>query len=365
MFSSSSKTEELVKRVLFTLIALGIYRLGTQVPTPGIDEAALASFFDKFGDGSIIGILNTFTGGALQRLSILALGVMPYITSSIIMTFLMMSYPGLAKMQEDPSESKKINQWIRYGTLPICVVQGLTLALTLENQGLQEGVSIVMDPGWGFRLMTICSLTGGTMFLMWLGEQVSERGVGNGISLIIAAGIAANIPGAISSTYDLFMNGEISILSIALILAILFAAVWFITLMEVSYRKVPLQIPKKSVKGGVQQAQTNFLPIKINNVNVMPPIVAYVLLGFPVQIAGMIDEQNPLRRFFDTISQAFSQNGFLPNLFVVILIVYFSYSILPFYLKPEKRAEDLRKRGVYIPGLRPGGATKNFHSLCR
>jgi preprotein translocase subunit SecY len=220
MSSNVSKLEELKKRVLFTVLMLGIYRVATQVPTPGVDGAALSSFFDGM-KGSLFSVFNTFSGGALERFSVLALGIMPYITSSIIFSLLSYSIPALGELQKEPDGHKKISQYTRYATVLLCFFQGYGLAVGLENIKSPNGLPVVIDPGMSFRLLTVISLTAGTMFVMWLGEQITERGIGNGISLIIFAGIAAGIPRGIRDTFQLLQNGEMTFVNLIIVLAIM------------------------------------------------------------------------------------------------------------------------------------------------
>src|SRR5690606_10573739 len=269
--SSVSKLEELKKRVFFTILMLGVYRVATQVPTPGVDGAALSSFFGGL-QGSIFGVFNTFSGGALERFSVLALGIMPYITSSIIFSLLSYSIPALAELQKEADGHKKISQYTRYATVLLCMFQGYGLAVGLENIKSPSGLPVVIDPGMSFRLLTVISLAAGTMFVMWLGEQITERGIGNGISLIIFAGIAAGIPSGIRDTFNLLQNGEMNIINLLVVLVIMLASFWAIIFVERAFRKVPVQYAKRVVNNRVFGGQSSHLPIKINISGVMPPI---------------------------------------------------------------------------------------------
>jgi len=293
MSSNVSKLEELKKRVFFTILMLGVYRVATQVPTPGVDGAALSSFFDGM-KGGIFSVFNTFSGGALERFSVLALGIMPYITSSIIFSLLSYSIPTLAELQKEPDGHKKIQQYTRYATVLLCMFQGYGLAVGLENIQSPNGLPVVLDPGMGFRLLTIITLTAGTMFVMWLGEQITERGIGNGISLIIFAGIAAGIPGGIRDTFNLLQNGEMSPVNLVIVGVIMLASFYFIIYVERAFRKVPVQYAKRVVNTRVFGGPSSHLPIKVNISGVMPPIFASALLGFPTTIAQFIPEGSPV-----------------------------------------------------------------------
>ncbi len=359
MSLGQSKLEELKKRILFTLFMLGVFRIATQVPTPGVDAAALRSFFEGM-QGSLFGVFNTFSGGALKRFSVLALGIMPYITSSIIFSLLTVSFPRLAEIQKEPGGYKKINKWSRYATVLLCAIQGYGLAVGLEMTKGQSGLPIVIDPGMSFRLMTVITLSAGTVFLMWLGEQITERGIGNGISLIIFAGIAAGIPAGIRDTINLFKNGELSGLSLILVLAVMWVAFWIIIYMERSVRKVPVQYAKKVVNNRVFGGQSTHLPIKINISGVMPPIFASALLGFPMTIGRFLPQGSALKVWFSTIEQSLYPGRMLYNIIFIGFIVFFAYFYTQIQFKTEDIADSLKKNGGFIPGIRPGQKTAEF-----
>jgi preprotein translocase subunit SecY len=356
---ANTKIEELKKRILFTLLMLGVYRIATQVPTPGVNASALTSFFGGM-KGSIFGVFNTFSGGALERFSVLALGIMPYITSSIIFSLLTVSFPQLAELQKEAGGQKKISQYTRYGAVLLCMIQGYGLAFGLESIRSPSGVNVVLDPGLNFRLLTVITLTAGTMFVMWLGEQITERGIGNGISLIIFAGIAAGIPGGIRDTLNLFKNGELTGLNLAIVLAIMLATFWIIIYIENAIRKIPVQYAKKVVNNRVFGGQSTHLPIKINISGVMPPIFASALLGFPTTIARFIPDTSPLKNYFTTIEQSLMPGRMLYNVVFVSLIVFFAYFYSSIQLKTDDLAENLKKNGGFIPGIRPGEKTVEF-----
>lgn len=357
--SNVSKLEELKKRVLFTIIMLGVYRVATQVPTPGVDGTALASFFSGM-KGSIFGVFNTFSGGALERFSVLALGIMPYITSSIIFSLLSYSIPQLAELQKEADGHKKINQYTRYATVLLCFFQGYGLSVGLEAIRSPNGLPVVIDPGYGFRLLTVISLTAGTMFVMWLGEQITERGIGNGISLIIFAGIAAGIPTGIRDTLNLLSNGELSAVNLLIVVAIMLLSFWLIIYIERAFRKVPVQYAKRVVNNRVFGGQSSHLPIKVNISGVMPPIFASALLGFPTTISQFVPQDSPVKVYFSSIEQMFVPGRMLYNVVFIGLIIFFAYFYASIQFKTDDISENLRKNGGFIPGIRPGDQTTQF-----
>ena len=359
MSSNVSKLEELKKRVFFTILMLGIYRVATQVPTPGVDGAALSSFFDGVKD-SVLGVFNTFSGGALERFSVLALGIMPYITSSIIFSLLSYSIPALGELQKEPDGHKKISQYTRYATVLLCFFQGYGLAVGLENIKSPNGLPVVIDPGLSFRFLTVISLTAGTMFVMWLGEQITERGIGNGISLVIFAGIAAGIPSGMRDTFNLLQNGEMKVINLIIVLAIMLVSFWIIIFVERAFRKVPVQYAKRVVNNRVFGGQASHLPIKVNISGVMPPIFASALLGFPTTISQFIPQNSPLKLYFTNIEQLFSPGKMLYNCLFIGLIIFFAYFYSTIQFKTDDVSESLKKNGGFIPGIRPGGQTAEF-----
>ena len=357
--SNVSKLEELKKRVFFTILMLGVYRVATQVPTPGVDGGALASFFDGM-QGSLFSVFNTFSGGALERFSVLALGIMPYITSSIIFSLLSYSIPALSELQKEADGHKKIQQYTRYATVLLCFFQGYGLSVGLENIKSPNGLPVVIDPGMSFRLLTVISLTAGTMFVMWLGEQITERGIGNGISLVIFAGIAAGIPSGIRDTFQLLQNGEMSAVNLVIVLAIMLVSFWFIIFVERAFRKVPVQYAKRVVNNRVFGGQSSHLPIKVNISGVMPPIFASALLGFPTTVSQFIPATNPLKSYFDDVTQLFYPGKMLYNVVFVGLIIFFAYFYATIQFKTDDVSESLKKNGGFIPGIRPGEQTADF-----
>lgn len=357
--SNVSKLEELKKRVLFTLLMLGVYRVATQVPTPGVDGAALSSLFSGM-KGSIFGVFNTFSGGALERFSVLALGIMPYITSSIIFSLLSYSIPALSELQKEPDGHKKISQYTRYAAVALCFFQGYGLAVGLETLRSPNGMLVVIEPGYSFRLLTVITLTAGTMFVMWLGEQITERGIGNGISLVIFAGIAAGIPRGIRDTLNLLSNGELSVVNLLIVLVIMLVSFWMIIYIERAFRKVPVQYAKRVVNNRVFGGQSTHLPIKVNISGVMPPIFASALLGFPSTISQFIPQNSPAKIYFSNIEQMLYPGRLLYNVVFISLIIFFAYFYASIQFKTDDISENLRKNGGFIPGIRPGEQTAQF-----
>jgi preprotein translocase subunit SecY len=358
MSDVQGKIQELWKRILFTLFMLAVYRLATQVPTPGVDTEALKSLFDS-NSQSFFGILDKFNGGALQRFSVLALGIMPYITSSIIFSLLAISFPTIGEMQKESEGHKKIQQWSRYLTILLCAIQGFMLSVGLENSvSPNSGVSVVLEAGWSFRLMTMITLTAGTMFIMWMGEQITERGIGNGISLIIFAGIAAGIPKGISSTYELYKSGELQLWHILLIGVVMLAAFWIIIFVERAYRKVPVQYAKRVVNNRVYGGQSSHIPIKVNISGVMPPIFASALMSFPYTLKQFPFFKN--NEILNTIISAMAPGQMLYNILFVGLIIFFAYFYATIQFKTGDISENMKKNGGFIPGIRPGDKTAEF-----
>ena len=356
--SSIPKIPELNKKLLFTAFMLVCYRLGVFVPIPGIDPEQISRLFEQTS-GTIFDILNMFSGGALEQASIFALGVMPYITASIIMSLLVKAFPSLEAMQkEGEAGRRKINQYSRYGTILICLVQGFMLAITLESGGFGQagiGSSVATDPGWGFRLTTVVTLTAGAMLVMWLGEQISEHGIGNGISLIIAISILAGIPGGFWNMVRLIRTDELTVLGLIIILLFLTILVGLIVFVERSYRKIPVQYPRRVIGRKVYGGQTSHLPLKTNPAGVIPPIFASSLLIFPATILAFVDI--PVLR---DLSEAMFSNVIFYNAIFAGLIIFFTYFYTAIIYDPDDLAENLRKNGGNIPGIRPGKKTSEY-----
>lgn len=351
------KIPELRKKIFFTIIMLAVYRLGVHVPTPGVDGAAVQRAFENM-QGTIFGWFNLFSGGALERFSVFALGVMPYISSSIIFQLLTVAWPYLHELQkEGDSGRKKITQYTRYGTVILCIIQGYGIASALESGlGAASGGSpIVLEPGLSFRLMTTATLTAGTVFLMWMGEQITERGIGNGISLIIYAGISARILSGIGSTFSLFRTGEISFFKIALAIAMIVAVFYAIIIVERGARRIPVQYAKRVVGRKVYGGQNTHLPLKVNTSGVIPPIFASSLITFPLMFSQFFHNS-----WLQKISVQLQNGTILHDVIFVSLIVFFCYFYTSVAFKTEDVAENLKKYGGFIPGIRPGAPTAQY-----
>ena len=346
------KITELRKRILFSLLVLAVYRIGVHVPTPGVDSAALQQVFANM-KGTIFGWFNLFSGGALERFSIFALGVMPYISSSIIFQLLTVVWPYLHELQKEGDQGrKKITQYTRYGTVLLCFVQGYGIATGLEHY---TNPVVVTHPGMSFRLLTTVTLTAGTVFLMWLGEQISERGIGNGISLVIFAGIAARIPQGIGSSMSLYRSGELSFFKILLILAVIVATFFVIIFVERGARRIPVQYAKRIVGRKVYGGQNTHLPLKVNTSGVIPPIFASSLMMFPATVATFVPMQ-AVKRLADQLQPG----ALLYDILFVTLIIFFAYFYTAVTFKTDDVAENLKKYGGFIPGIRPGQPTAQY-----
>jgi len=352
-FQNIFKIKELKTRVLFTLAILAVYRLGVHVPTPGVDTEVLATFFDR---ANILGLLDMFAGGAWRRFSVFALGIMPYISASIILELLTVVVPHLERLKkEGDAGRKKITQYARYGTIVLSVVQGFAIAVGLESMSGPDGAMVVLDPGWSFRLMTVITLTSGTAFIMWLGERITERGIGNGISVIIFAGIIARFPEAIVKLFQLVRTGEMGPI---LVLAIgIFAAVvvGFIVFAERGQRRIPVQYAKRVVGRRVYGGQNTHLPLKINSSGVIPPIFASSILMFPATIAQFI----PLP-YMDKVSSFLAPGALLYNVLFVAFIFFFCYFYTAVTFNPVDVADNINKQGGSIPGIRAGKPTAQY-----
>lgn len=346
------KIPELRKRIIFTLIMLAVYRIGVHVPTPGVDGAALQQVFANM-KGTIFGWFNLFSGGALERFSIFALGVMPYISSSIIFQLLTVVWPYLHDLQKEGDQGRKrITQYTRYGTVLLCLVQGYGIAAGLEHY---SNPMVVTHPGFAFKVLTTITLTAGTVFLMWVGEQMSERGIGNGISLIIYAGIAARLPSGIGSTLSLYRSGELSVFKILMVIAVIFATFFVIIFVERGSRRIPIQYAKRIVGRKVYGGQNTHLPLKVNTAGVIPPIFASSLIMFPATFATFF----PIKRIQEFTS-LLQPGSLIYNVLFVGLIVFFCYFYTAVTFKTDDVSENLKKYGGFIPGIRPGLPTAQY-----
>jgi preprotein translocase subunit SecY len=353
-FGNIAKIPELKRRIIFTLLMLAVYRIGCFIPTPGVDAEALMAFFAR-QQRTIFGLFDMFSGGALERLSVFALGIMPYISASIIMELLKVVIPAIDRLyKEGEAGTKKIKQYTRYGTLIIAAIQGLGISFALEGMGGAEG-TVVMHPGWAFRIVTIITLTSGTAFIMWLGEMITERGIGNGISLIIFAGIVARMPSAIINTVQLIKTGELPFIMIIFLAVVMIAVVAVIVFVEQAARKIPVQYARRVVGRRMFGGQSTHLPLKVNVSGVIPPIFASSLLMFPATLGSFIHNEK-LRYIFDMIAPGL----WLHEVLYVLLIVFFCYFYTAVTFNPVDVADNLKKWGGYIPGLRPGKPTSDY-----
>ena len=354
-FGALAKADELKKRLWFTVGALIIYRLGTYLPLPGIDPGALADIFSQQSSG-ILGMFDMFSGGALSRMTIFALNIMPYITASIIMQLMTAIVPSLEALKKDGEAGRKmINQYTRYLTVLLATVQGYGIAV-----GLESASGVVDDPGLFFRVTTVVTLVGGTLFLMWLGEQITSRGVGNGISLIIFAGIVANLPTALAGTLELGRTGALSSLLIVLLFVMAATVIAFIVFIERSVRKILVQYPKRQHGNKVFGGDQSFLPLKINVPGVIPPIFASSLLLMPVSIINLTGGQAGGADWLVALNAMLGRGQPLYLLIYVSMIVFFAFFYTAIVFNPEDTAENLRKYGGYIPGIRPGKSTADY-----
>jgi preprotein translocase subunit SecY len=354
-FSNALRVEELKKRLLFTFGMLAVYRVGVAIPTPGIDGAAMQAFFQQAAN-NVFGMVNLFSGGALERFSIFALGIMPYISASIILQLLTVVIPTLERLsKEGEAGRRKITQYTRYGTVVLSLVQSLFISVGLEQIQAPGGGGVVYSPGWSFRLMTMITLSSGTAFIMWLGEQVTERGIGNGISLVIFSGIVASLPSAVATTLQFMNEGELSLFVVLLVAAVMVVVIGTIIFVERGQRRIPVQYAKRVVGRKMYGGQSSHLPLKINTAGVIPPIFASSILIFPGTIASFV--QHP---WADKVAELLSPGQVLYNLLYVALIIFFCYFYTAVTFDPVEVADNMKKFGGYIPGIRPGRRTADF-----
>ncbi|HEX9668603.1 MAG TPA: preprotein translocase subunit SecY [Thermoanaerobaculia bacterium] len=346
---------DLRKRLMFTFGLLAVYRIGCHIPTPGIDAKALLEFMAA-AQGTFLGFVNTFTGGSLSRVAVFALGIMPYITASIILQLLTVVWPYLEKLsKEGELGRRKITQWTRYGTVLISIIQATSIAIFLEKQTTPSGALLVPDPGWGFRLMSIVTLTTGTAFIMWLGEQISERGVGNGISLIIFAGIVVGLIPAIVNTYGSIRNGTLNVIAVVILIVFMVAVVGFIVYMERAQRRIPVQYAKRVVGRRVYGGQSTYLPLRVNTGGVIPVIFASSVVMVPATVAGMVEND-----YVQRVAAAISWGQPIYYLLYMAAILFFSYFYVSIIFNPADLSENMRKYGGFIPGIRPGKRTAEY-----
>ncbi|MCB5175651.1 MULTISPECIES: preprotein translocase subunit SecY [Microvirga] len=353
-FGSIAKAEELKKRIWFTLGALIVYRLGTYIPLPGIDPEALRQSFQS-ASGGVLGLFNMFSGGAVERMAIFALNIMPYISASIIIQLLTSVLPSLEALKKEGEAGRKIlNQYTRYLTVLLAVFQSWGIAVGLQSSG-----SIVQDPGLFFVVTAVITLTGGTLFLMWLGEQITSRGIGNGTSLIIFAGIVANLPSAIAGTLELGRQGAISTGLIIGVIVMAIAIIYFVVFMERAQRRLLINYPKRQVGNRMYEGQTSFLPLKLNTSGVIPPIFASSLLLLPATIASFQSTQDGTG--IVSMLTTYLAHGRPAYMFLyAALIVFFAFFYTAIVFNPQETADNLKKQGGFIPGIRPGERTAEF-----
>ena len=355
------RVPDLRKRVLFTLALLTVYRIGAHIPTPGINTDLLQQLFEQ-GRGSVLGIIDLFSGGNFRRLTIFALGIMPYITASIILQLMTVVLPYLERLQKEGELGRrKITQYTRYLTVVLAAIQSFTIAQTLQRTG-QEGQSLVYNPGIGFTLMTMLTLTTGTAFIMWLGEQISERGIGNVMSLIIFAGIVVGLPGAIRDLWDKVQTnqwGNFTALAILVLVALMVVVVGFIVLVEGGQRRIPVQYAKRVVGRRVMGGQMTYLPLRVNSGGVIPPIFASSLLTFPGTIDLFFGSKN---KFLNDVAKNLAWGEPLYTLIYVSLILLFAFFYVGIVFNPTELADNMRKYGGFVPGIRPGRNTSEYIS---
>lgn len=346
---------ELRRRILFTLSMLAVYRVGCHIPTPGIDAQVLAKFFEGT-EGTLVGLVSAFTGGALQQMAVFALGIMPYISASIILQLLTVVFEPIEKLSKEGEQGrKKITEYTRYGTIVLAIIQGAGIASGLQTMVGPAGEPVVPNPGIGFILMTVITLTAGTAFLMWLGEQITERGIGNGISLIIFAGIVAGMPSAIVNSIRLVQTGAMAPTIVIFILALMLVTVGVIVFMERAQRRVPIHYAKRVVGMRNMGAQASHLPLKINMSGVIPPIFASSIMMFPATIANFIDVP-----WVQTMSAYMSPTHWVYNVFYIAFIVFFCYFYTAITFNPVNVAENVKNQGGFVPGIRPGKETATY-----
>jgi preprotein translocase subunit SecY len=346
---------ELRRRLVFTLMMLAVYRVGVAIPTPGINGQALGEYFRQ-AQGTVFDMVNLFSGGALERFSIFALGIMPYVSASIILQLMTLVIPYLEQLSKEGEQGRRrITQYTRYGTVVLALVQGFFISLGLEQIQTPGGGLVVGNPGWSFRLLTMITLTSGTAFIMWMGEQISERGIGNGISLIIFAGIVASLPSAVVTTFSYIRQGEIGPLVLLLLVALMVVTVAAIIFVERGQRRIPVQYAKRVVGRRMYGGQATHLPLKLNTAGVIPPIFASSLLIFPATIAQFV--QHPA---FQGVADYLQPGGLTYNFVYVIGIIFFCYFYTAVVFNPDDVAENMQKFGGFIPGIRPGKRTAEY-----
>lgn len=354
ILTNIAKLPELRARVVFTLGILAVYRLCVFVTTPGVDIQVMREVMQ--GSGGLLGLANMFSGGAIEQMSVIALGIMPYVSASIIIQLLAVVVPSLEKLQKEGEQGrKKINQYTRYGTVVLALIQGMGIAYYLENLGTQYA-GLVTDPGWSFRLLTVLALTTGTAFLMWLGEQITESGIGNGISMIIFAGIVSGLPGGLKSVADSYSRGDLDPITLLLLLGTVLLVVAAIVFFERAQRRIPVQYAKRVSGRKVYAGSTSFLPLKLNMAGVIPPIFASSILIFPATLAGYF----PDSEVAVAIQSALNSQDWRYHVIYVLLIVFFAFFYTAVTFNPVDVADNLNRQHSFVPGIRPGKKTAEY-----
>jgi preprotein translocase subunit SecY len=349
------KLPDLRARIFFTLAMLGVYRLGIFIPAPGVDRVALGDFFAD-NEGTLLGLYDMFSGGALEQFSVFVLGIMPYISASIIMQLMQVVVPQIERLsKEGQTGRKKITQYTRYMTIGIAIVQSIGISFSLEQMKTIGGTDVVIEAGWYFRMMTVVTMTAGACFVMWLGEQITDRGIGNGASLIITCGIIAALPSGAMNTYQKISIGEITLLGAVLLMGFMILVVMAIVFVERGQRQIPIQYAKRVVGQRVYGGQQTHLPLKVNVAGVIPPIFASSVMMFPATIGTFY--AHPL---FDALGSAFLPGTWTYNLMYIGMIIFFAYFYTAVTFNPVDVADNLRRQGGYVPGLRPGRQTADY-----
>lgn len=359
-----AKATELRQRIWFTIGALIVFRFLSFVPLPGVNPLILSELYDQTR-GGILDLFNTFSGGSLERMSLIALGVMPYITASIVVQMASALHPTLAALKKEGATGRqKLNQYTRYGAVLLCAIQGYFLAVGLESFGAQSGLQAVVDPGYMFRIVAVINLVGGTMFLLWLGEQITSRGIGNGVSLIIMAGIVAQFPTFGSNLFEGGRTGSIAPVIIIGFIAMVVGLILLISFMERAQRRLLIQYPKRATQNGMMQADRSHLPLKINTAGVIPPIFASSLLLLPLtisQFAGQsVDTESGFYTVIQTLNQYLAHGQPLYMALYATGIIFFCFFYTAVVFNPEETADNLKKNGGFIPGIRPGKRTADY-----
>jgi len=353
------KIPDLKRRIIITAALLIVYRIGCYVSTPGIDGTALSKFFQQIGSttgGNLLGIINMFAGGAMERLTIFALGIMPYISSSIILQLLTAVIPALEKLsKEGRAGYEKINQYTRYATVFLAIIQSFFISLWLENPARFQGFEIVANPGWSFRLITVVTLTAGTIFIMWLGEQIQERGIGNGISLIITIGIISRAPAAVYQLFSSLRMREIQPFTLLVLIVFFIGVVAAVTFVTEGQRKIPVQYARRIVGRKIYGGQSTYIPLKVNTAGVIAIIFAQAIILFPATLASFVP--NPA---FQRMAQTFVRGHLLYTLIYAVLIIFFCYFYTAIVFNPVDLSQNLKKYGGFIPGVRPGESTTDY-----